>query len=767
MKHKRKIQWAQAINEQPYSEKVLAENDMSGIWDSLLCVIFAFICMFSGILAITDVYEVEKPGIMWTVGVILILSVMSIVGDALSETDYPWAKYVSSGMLGIGIVGFGVYLLIDGGAAKVLGGIVAFLRLYFRQWSSYYDVAVSWYSGDERYIKDGVYFMVFMMFFVAVWVARLIKKKDFMILFPVLIMGAELLVGKFPGKWAVLLLLAGILLNQGSGWSKPDMQAVSLSRQNSEGRERSFAWIGTSIIIVVVCGVILLVGTKPAEALMERNKERELPKIKDMIQAVVEWEGWENHKISRELANTLATLFEEDDTEEITNNTPIYAHVPVLKIEVEEMPQEDIYIKGFVGVCYENGVWEAEDFITGQMYPAEAQIIKLSETDEREYVSYSPEGYISLNPEEALSQEETCLAVPEKLVEVKAVAAELDRKATEYAVDMSEGQICLKKAEMVDAWMKNHTAYSLELPNLPAGTDPIEYFIGTTRTGYCMHYASASVMILREMGVPTRFVSGYLVDFRSFEKTSEGYEAVVLDDRAHAWVEIYLPEKGWIPIDVTPAAFMEEEQVTIGDGAGSPDVRPNATVIGTEGTGQKIAVPGVYGPTQEMEEPSESDSEESVPTYGPNVIPKDSEEQEEEKESVHWFVVAIIISLAVLAGTTFMVAANTHKFFTLESRYYKQIKKEMRNGNHKACIKKINKAVCRKLQFKKLLQPGNSDEEYENVLKTKYSNLAPEDRERYMNIVKAAAFSEREFTEDEAKFCYEVYRDIIYKDEVW
>lgn len=762
MKIGRKIQWVQAIDEQPYNEKVLAENDMSGIRDSILRVVFALIYMASGILAVTDVYELELPSVAWMIGVVSVLLVVSIALDALPELDYPWVKYTGPGILGIGLAGFGIYLLINGGARKVLGGIVAFLRLYFRQWSGHYDVAVSWYAGDERYIEEGVYFVIFIMFFVAVWVAKQIKNNGFMVLFPVMIIVAELLVGRFPGRGAVLLLLAGVLLNHSGGWNKPDMQSVSLNSQDSEGKGRILAWLGTSIIIVAVCSVILLVGIKPAEHLIEQNKEREIPEIRDLVQTVAEWKGWENYTVSKELADALKALFEKD-TEEITNDTPVYAHVPVFEMEAGQKPEEDIYVKDFVGVHYENGIWKTED-------------------------SDSDKSYLT----------EDCLAVPENLSEVKALAAVLEMQAAgENTAGMSEDEIRMRKAELLTEWMEGHTVYSLVLPKLPAETDPIEYFLGTTKTGYCMHYAGASVMILREMGVPTRFVSGYLVDRDSFEKTEEGYKAVVLDDRAHAWVEIYLEQEGWVQVDVTPGAFTEEVQGIPGDEAdvtgGSGEIGSETSGTVAEGNGQTVAVPGMYGPTEGSEkvgtsseniegEPmadsetvssdsevlsSENAGEASEHAYGPNVIPKDPNEQEEEEEPVHWLIVAIVVSLVVLVGTTFMVAANTHKFFTLESRYYKQIKKAMRSGNHKQSIIKINKAICRKLQFKKLLQPGNNDEEYESVLKTKYNGLPPEDWDRYMDIVKAATFSKREFTGEEVKFCYEVYRDIIYKDEVW
>ena len=84
-----------------------------------------------------------------------------------------------------------------------------------------------------------------------------------------------------------------------------------------------------------------------------------------------------------------------------------------------------------------------------------------------------------------------------------------------------------------------------------------------------------------------------------------------------------------------------------------------------------------------------------------------------------------------------------------------------RKGNAKA-IKMVNRSIYRKLCFSGTIKKGCTDAEYEEALKTNYAVLWPKDWERYMNIVKAAEFSTRDFTDEEVEFCYKIYRDIIY-----
>ena len=84
-----------------------------------------------------------------------------------------------------------------------------------------------------------------------------------------------------------------------------------------------------------------------------------------------------------------------------------------------------------------------------------------------------------------------------------------------------------------------------------------------------------------------------------------------------------------------------------------------------------------------------------------------------------------------------------------------------RRGNGRA-IKMVNRAIYRKLCFSNMIKKGCTDKEYEKALKEHYSVLWPEDWDRYMEIVKAAQFSLREFTDEEVEFCYKIYRDVIY-----
>lgn len=113
----------------------------------------------------------------------------------------------------------------------------------------------------------------------------------------------------------------------------------------------------------------------------------------------------------------------------------------------------------------------------------------------------------------------------------------------------------------VSELLAENTSYSLNLDSVPAGQDYAEYFLFEQKKGYCEHYATAATILLRDLGVPARYVSGYRLSKKSFHKRKDGkYTATVIDSDAHAWTETYGEYYGWMPWDMTPASSDAEEE---------------------------------------------------------------------------------------------------------------------------------------------------------------------------------------------------------------
>ena len=90
--------------------------------------------------------------------------------------------------------------------------------------------------------------------------------------------------------------------------------------------------------------------------------------------------------------------------------------------------------------------------------------------------------------------------------------------------------------------------YSLEADTATFG-HPLQEFLFTRKTGYCEHYATAMVVMLRTVGIPARLVTGFLAT----EWNEYGGYFTVRQRDAHAWVEVYFPRSGWITMDPTPS----------------------------------------------------------------------------------------------------------------------------------------------------------------------------------------------------------------------
>ncbi|NJL16011.1 MAG: DUF3488 domain-containing transglutaminase family protein, partial [Nitrospira sp.] len=114
----------------------------------------------------------------------------------------------------------------------------------------------------------------------------------------------------------------------------------------------------------------------------------------------------------------------------------------------------------------------------------------------------------------------------------------------------------MKKRRPFKTFLTRNYRYSLDAPL--AGVDrPLEEFLFLRKTGYCEHYATAMVIMLRMVGIPARLVTGFLAT----EWNEYGSYYVVRQQDAHAWVEVHLPRSGWVTMDPTPPSGEAVEDV--------------------------------------------------------------------------------------------------------------------------------------------------------------------------------------------------------------
>jgi len=104
------------------------------------------------------------------------------------------------------------------------------------------------------------------------------------------------------------------------------------------------------------------------------------------------------------------------------------------------------------------------------------------------------------------------------------------------------------QAAALTSHLQQNYTYDIEVGFYPEQADTVDYFLFEEKVGYCEQFASALCVMARSVGIPARYVTGYLPG--TFNPVSGFYEIKASD--AHAWVEIYFEDYGWMIFDPVP-----------------------------------------------------------------------------------------------------------------------------------------------------------------------------------------------------------------------
>ena len=170
-----------------------------------------------------------------------------------------------------------------------------------------------------------------------------------------------------------------------------------------------------------------------------------------------------------------------------------------------------------------------------------------------------------------------------------------------------------RTALAIAQYVRANALYSTEPGKLPRGEDFVLYFLKQSKTGYCVHFASATTALLQAMDIPARYVFGY----RFFTAANE--QKTVTDEMAHAWTEVYCPGIGWVRVESTAGAegWQDPESSPTppepSDPVDTPVPTPEAT---PEPTVDPDNPDGTEEPDKEEDEPF-GDEETPEPTDSP------------------------------------------------------------------------------------------------------------------------------------------------------
>lgn len=331
---------------------------------------------------------------------------------------------------------------------------------------------------------------------------------------------------------------------------------------------------------------------------------------------------------------------------------------------------------------------------------------------------------------------------------------------------------------MVTKYLATNTSYTLEPGPLPKDKDYIEYFLLDSKKGYCAHYASAAVMLLRYYGVPARYVEGYIVTNNDIYHGSVGGDVVyqiydgngnereykstqttveIHDTNAHSWVEIYLDGVGWIPIEVTAGYSssgisslnntIQNEVSDIPSATPMPTNKPKPTL--TEKP--EITPTNTPGPTVSIRPTKPESSQTPSIAPGGNTSNENTFNQRLLKDIV--IVLSVIVLLVSIGWLRYLVLRhmkekNSHDAFNRnESALY--LYEQLEN-------------MLQILKFKKM--ESESYEQFFERVKYEYEVL-PEGYENVLSLLLKARFSSERLNKEEFEEIlsyYNRFRGVFY-----
>lgn len=153
----------------------------------------------------------------------------------------------------------------------------------------------------------------------------------------------------------------------------------------------------------------------------------------------------------------------------------------------------------------------------------------------------------------------------EVLAEYLQLPESLPSRVAALAAEVSGGGLTSRydQVKAVETYLRSSYTYSAENSAVPkGGADFVDDFLFKQHEGYCVHFSSAMVIMLRTQGIPARWVKGFAPGTVSSEQpdarndtTHAGVKLTAYEVKskdAHAWVEVYFPGAGWVPFDPTP-----------------------------------------------------------------------------------------------------------------------------------------------------------------------------------------------------------------------
>lgn len=602
----------------------------------------------------------------------------------------------------------------------------------------------------------------------------------------ILLLGKQVLMrGKMAFLVLVQMMITALLLICGVSISSPGLliagggllllyvMAVPSGGRNGKIQRRAGLLAGLLMLLLgclagQVLGPVIFGKIQPLNVRMLSAATDIQNHVMDLIQNG--WEGRGETTLSGKLTNSSVEQDGETD----------------LKVIFQEMPDSNVYLRGYVGDTYEGTYWHQADeeqfrstfsgerdawiiqnllylYVgnTGSKEPQNVTVEKVRGRGDYGYVPYGfqipddknlrgdayygstagklqYEGYVNWNkslewgslPQEASRLEEIYRSYVDAQY-LKVPVDNLDR-LKEYC-GQQEFSSLQEVIDFVVSSVQEGHRYSMDLESVPEGVDFAEYFFFDQKKGYCIHFATTAALMFRILGIPARYVTGYVVPASDFSAGDSGFSAEVPDTQAHAWVEIYQNGIGWIPLEVTPGYGDALETETQIPASSSQTPTPQITPETSPSPVQDTVTPEPTGAEEQgVEEDNPDSGERSAESHFPAGI----------------FAAAILAFLLTILPAA---SLKTYRRSKLEAR-----RRRFRQKNLRVAVREISREISRMLEEGGVLLTGNDPEDARHLEQT-ILGCDGEQFTRFVTIAQKSAFSREKVTPEERDFCISLY----------
>ena len=522
----------------------------------LSCVIagtLAFLLAYSGLGCLVSAFGLEAG-----MGFLALVCVLASFGGAFLA-GRKWGPWLSFGILAL----WGVRFLGSEAARGQLSYLFYHISDFYHRaygWSRFGEIGPEGAAGVTRPLA-------LLGALVAVTVSHgVVRRKSVL-----------------PGALAALLpLIACLVVTDtvpGAGWLYLMILALLLlvltagQRRGSEGQGNSLMLMA---VIPTAVALGLLFWATPRESYVN-----EVPELYDRI-----WSWMEQFPgMTEKFKNESVSGGEEETQVDLRNTGPLLQRqYPVM--DVSAPISGTMYLRGQDYDVYDGTGWtatpdRAEFFNGGESWLESQGTVTVATLSQRDhcYIPYYAGGSTKLiggvvrNPQQDTAYGFALKTLPENWRELAGTSMEyvsqigaasgLDSRYWALPEDtrlwaeellktiLPENLTTARdRAEVIADYVRGSAEYDVNTPKMPGNQrDFARWFLTERDTGYCVHFASATALLLRAAGVPARYVSGYMF------QAEAGTPVTVREYQAHAWVEYYEDQLGmWLVLESTPSA---------------------------------------------------------------------------------------------------------------------------------------------------------------------------------------------------------------------